>query len=36
MVRRGREEEDESDGRAHERREVDVALGPRQVVELGS
>ena len=29
MVRRGREKEDESDGRADERREVDVALGPR-------
>ena len=36
MVRGGSEEEDESDGRAHERREVDVALGSRQVVELRS
>ena len=36
MVRRGREKEDESDGRADERREIDVALGSGEIVELGS
>ena len=36
MVRRGSEEEDERDGRADERRVVDVAAPPRQLVEVAA